>query len=521
MRSKKQFRPWLPGQPSLLPTDPRTWLPENHLVWFVLDIVGRLDLSSIVDRVRAKDPRGTQPHDPRMMMALLMYAYAVGVFSSRRIERGTYEDVAFRILTSDQHPDHATIARFRRENLEVFRDVFVQVLRIAAEMGLVTFGVLALDGVKILANASKHEAMSYDRMRKDVERLKAEIEALAARAEQTDRDEQARFGDGRMADLPEEIARREARKAKIEEAMVALEAESRQARIEELREQERHHLENAEDPTLDPGRRKGAATMARARRCAIEALESDGRTDNDDDDDGDDDASTDGAEGADGGLPAHRARHNTDGTPEDGAQRNFTDPDSKIMKRDGDHIVQAYNAQAVVDNANQIVVAAAVGNQPPDCEYLPPMLDKVDENLQAAGITRPDETPLAADAGYFSEANVNAAEERGFDPYIAPERTKRERPEILPVSESTPAEPSELKPRDKMRAKLKTPAGSRIYGLRKTTPEPVFGQIEEVRGFRRFLLRGLECVRGEWLLVTLTHNVLKMWRYEADIAVTT
>src|SRR5688572_26182749 len=178
----KSYRPWLPDHPTLLPTDLRRWLPEDHLVWFVLELVERIDITSIEKRIQAKDPRGTQPYDPRMMTALLIYAYAVGVFSSRRIERATYEDVAFRILTGDQQPDHDTIATFRRENLAEFRDLFVQVLRLAATMGLVSFGVLGLDGVKILANASKHQAMSYDRMKKDVARLTKEIEQLLARA---------------------------------------------------------------------------------------------------------------------------------------------------------------------------------------------------------------------------------------------------------------------------------------------------------------------------------------------------
>jgi len=503
--ASKPVRPWNPGQPTLLPTDLRRWLDEDHLVWFVLELVERLDLSRIEARLNAKDPRGTPPYDPRMMVALLIYAYAVGTFSSRKIERATQEDVAFRVLTADQHPDHDTIAAFRRENLAEFQELFVQVLRLAGTMGLVKFGVLAIDGVKVMANASKHQAMSYDRMKKDVARLNDEIARLLARAEQVDTDDKARFGDGRLADLPAEIARREARKTKIEEAMAALEAEARAARAAELSEQAERHAEKAADESNDATTRKRSATLARQREAALQALA------DDDDDPSDNDIDPDGA--ASGDLPSHQLPHEVDGTPKDHAQRNFTDPESRIMVRDGDHVVQAFNAQAVVDNAHQIIVAAAVGNQAPDTEYLPPMLARADDNFERAGIDKPPNTPMAGDAGYFSESNVVACERRGYDPHLAPERIRRERPELATGPSPAPAgSPEPQTPREKMRAKLNTPEGRRIYGLRKTTPEPVFGQILSVRGFRRFLLRGLQKARGEWDLVTATHNILKLWR---------
>ena len=525
----KSYRPWLPDHPMLLPVDVRRWLPSDHLVWFVLELVERLDVSAIEARIQAKDPRGTQPYDPRMMTALLIYAYAVGVFSSRRIERATYEDVAFRVLTANQHPDHDTIATFRRENLDTVRELFVQVLRLAAAMGLVSFGVLGLDGVKILANASKHHAMSYGRMKQEVERLRREIEELLRRADEADSEEQTRFGDGRLADVPAEIARREDRKAKIEAAMKELEADARDARLAELREQAERHERNAADETRDEAARRRSATLAGKRRAAIAALEAGEPAAEQDDESDDDDPGPDA-------MPSNQVPHNPDGTPKDNAQRNFTDPDSRIMVRDGDHVVQAFNAQALVDNAHQIVVGADVGNQAPDVEYVEPMLARADTNLAAAGIEKPASIPMAADTGFYSEANVAAAEARGYDPYIAIERSKRARPELLPSdapaaeaepsdepapdAEATgpPADPTPAKAaRERMRAKLKTPEGARIYGLRKTTPEPVFGQILEVRGFRRFLLRGLKKVRGEWSLVTLTHNVLKLWRSGAAL----
>lgn len=511
----------------MLPTDLQRWLPPTHLVWFILDVIERLDMRPFTEELNRKDPRGNVPYDPRMMAAMLMYAYSVGVFSSRRIERATYEDVAFRVLTADQHPDHDTIAAFRREHLEAFKNLFVQVLRLAHQMGLVGFGVLGLDGVKILANASKHEAMSYDRMRKEIAALQEEIDRLLALAERADADE-ARFGDGRAMDIPAELKRREDRKAKIEMALAALEAETRQARVDELAAQRTRHEQRAIDPAVDPKSQKLAATLAKQRSEKIGQIEAANPAE--DEEDGSDDDGD--APGPDADLPRHAPDHDTDGTPADKAQRNFTDADSRIMVRDGDHYVQAYNAQAVVDHKHQIIVAVAVGNQPPDAEYLVPMLDRVNANLDAAKIAKPANAPLAADAGYFSEANVAGAAARGFDPYIAPERIKHRRYEVPePVEDPPPLEnrvpepppppePSKVSdiqpptptPREAMRAKLKTEKGAEIYGKRKTTPEPVFGQILQVRGFRRFSLRGLHKVRGEWFLVSLTHNLLKTWR---------
>jgi hypothetical protein len=371
--------------------------------------------------------------------------------------------------------------------------------------------------------------MSYDRMKKDVARLTKEIEQLLARAEEVDGDEQARFGDGRVADIPAEIARRRERKAKIEAAMAALEEEARAARANELQEQAERHEQKAADEALDKADRKRAATLAAKRRAALERLQAGTRASGDDDND-------DSQAGGD--LPEHQVPHTPDGMPKGSAQRNFTDPESRIMVRDGDHFVQAFNAQAVVDNENQIVVSAGVSNQAPDVEYLPPMLERVNANLAAAEVARPAKVPLAADAGFFSEANVAAAEALGFDPHIAVDRIRRTRPELAPVGATGPAPGEATGPppatapgeatgppataqaeatgpptaKDAMRAKLQTEEGARIYGLRKTTPEPVFGQILEVRGFRRFLLRGLEKVNGEWNLVTLTHNVLKLFR---------
>lgn len=261
----KTFRPWLPMQPTLLPTDIARWLPDKHLARFVVEIVDQLDMSPIQLKYHVKDPRGVQPYDPRMMVALLLYAYAVGVFSSRRIERATYEDVAFRVLTGNQQPDHDTIATFRREHLTEIRALFVEVLRIAGRMGLVAFGSLGLDGVKVRANASKHQAMSYDRMKTEEVRLQAEIDELLRHAEQTDSDEALRFGNGELVDIPEELALRQKRKARIQEAIAALEDEARLVRAAELREQQERHETAAADPERIASSTRPVASRRRRR----------------------------------------------------------------------------------------------------------------------------------------------------------------------------------------------------------------------------------------------------------------
>ena len=307
----KTFRPWLPMQPTLLPTDIARWLPDKHLARFVVEIVDQLDMSPIQLKYHVKDPRGVQPYDPRMMVALLLYAYAVGVFSSRRIERATYEDVAFRVLTGNQQPDHDTIATFRREHLTEIRALFVEVLRIAGRMGLVAFGSLGLDGVKVRANASKHQAMSYGRMKAEEARLQAEIDELLRHAEQTDTDEALRFGNGELVDIPEELALR------------------RRGRRGSRRPSPRWRRRGSFAPPSCGSSRSGTRRPQRTPSASRQA----------------------------------HARWRAGG---EGAAHN-TDPESRIMVRDGDHYVQAFNAQAVVTE-EQIIVATGVGNQAPDAE---------------------------------------------------------------------------------------------------------------------------------------------------------
>jgi len=469
----KSYRPWTPTQSYLLPPSPLEWLPKDHLAYFVLDLVAQLDLSLIEARIADKDTRGERPYSPAMMLALLLYGYAVGVYSSRRIARATYEDVAFRVLSGDAHPFFTTINEFRLQHREALGELFVQVLRLCVKAGLVKLGLIALDGTKIGAAASKHRAMSHGRMLEEEARLKAEVEALLARADQTDAEEDERHGTGRdVEDIPAELARRETRLERIRAARVALEREAAEARVGRLREHAKEQQDKAADESVDSTERRRAAT--RARKSLDEARALDGK---DDDDEPRSGAPTD--------MPNNRVPADRSGRPKTTAQRNFTDPESRIMVKDG-AFVQAYNAQAVVDAEHQIILAHGVGNQAPDAEYFIPMVERLLDHHAVDGSTK-----LLADNGYMSEANVKHAEHRGIDALIAVGRHR-----------TWPA----------MRDKLATPQGRAAYARRKVIAEPPFGQIKEARRFRRFSMRGLAKSGFEWAFVCLTHNVLKLFR---------
>jgi transposase len=445
----KTFRPYDLNQQLLLPPDLRAWLPDGHLALFISDVVDELDLSAIV-RGYDGDERGQPPYHPTLMVKLLLYAYCTGRPSSRRIERATYEDVACRVLAADQHPDHDSIAAFRQRHLPALAMLFVQGLQLCRAAGLVTLGQVALDGTKVKAQASKHKAMSYARMGDTEARLEREVAALLARAQAVDAAEDAQYGRGRHGDeLPAELARRENRLAKIRAAKAALEQEAREQAVTE-------------------------ADAVHARLAAR----------------------AQGLTGRQGRAPVppdpDAAR------PAPGAQRNFTDPDSRIMK-DGatGSFEQAYNAQAAVDGQAQIIVAATVMQGAGDRPYLVPMLDVLHRNLDAWPTT------VTADGGYFSEANLGALAATPIDLYVPPDR---HRPGPRPIN--APAGPEA----EIMREKLATPAGQAVYRRRKSIVEPVFGQIKEVRGFRRFSFRGLARVTAEWSLICLTHNLLKLHR---------
>jgi hypothetical protein len=416
-----------------------------------------------------------------MLLAVLFYGYAHGIYSSRKLERACWEDVAFRVLSGNTQPDHSCIADFRRVHIGAFQGLFVQVLQLCVRAGLCKLGHVSLDGTKVHASASKHKAMSYQRMQEEQVRLRREVDVLTGKAEAADADEDRRLGKGvREQDLPQELARRETRIERIAQLQKALEAEAAQARADELRERAQVQGAKAEvEP--DPVEAKRAATRAEKSRKQAESLSAERK---DDDDDGD------------GGLPRHRIATEMDGTPKPTAQRNFTDADSRIMKRDG-AFLQGYNAQAAVDG--QVIVAQGVSNLAPDHGYLPPMLGQIESNLGRLPAA------LLADAGYLSRENVRTCEGHGVVPYIA---TGRQRHSDQQLSDEMRAS-AEL--RITMKERLGTPEGRALYRLRKTEVEPVFGQIKSARGFRRFSLRGAVKVRGEWALVCLIHNVLKLF----------
>lgn len=533
----KSYRPWAPRQSFLLPPSPLAWLPEEHVAYLVLDVVENgLDLSAIEAVIQSKDGRGTRPYNPTMMTALLVYGYCVGVVSSRKLEAATYSDVAFRVLAGGNQPDHTSISEFRRQHLEALASLFLQVLRLCQKAGLVKLGHVALDGTKVKANASKHKAMSYERMLKSEEGLKAEIAALLERAEQVDQTEDAEFGIGKKADdLPKELKRREDRLRTIQEAKSELEAQAAAARAQEKREQAERATEKQAQPGSDERARAEAAKRQeesraaeeKAREKARERTEAAAARSEQARERAKTPAEKRGAHSAEHQLeraeqaenhldaqlrgeapevPEHRVAFDQHGDPAPKAQSNFTDPDSMIMKSGG-AFEQAYNCQAAVTAERQIIVAALVGNQAPDPEYLRPMLEQIKRNCAAA----PEK--LSADAGYWSDANDECCEAHGVDAYISTGRQKHEQ-QGPPTSgtqatQSTTAPESERKRR--AREKLATDEGRAVYSRRKAIVEPVFGQIKEARGLRRFLLRGTDKVSAEWLLICASHNLLKLF----------
>ena len=460
----KNFRTCDLDQPFLLPPSLQDWLPESHLARFIAELVPGLDLSKIYGFYGRRDGRGKAAYHPVMMVRVLVYGYCVGVMSSRRIERASYDDIAFRYLCADQHPDHDTIAAFRQQHLPVLAQLFTQILQLCNKAGLVKLGHVAIDGTKVQANASKHKAMSYARMEQKEKQLKAEVEKLLAQAAETDAAEDALYGKGNRGDeLTGELARRESRLKKIAEAKAALEQEARE-RAEAAKKV-------AEDK-LEERRKKEAA---RGKKF--------------------------------GGRPP-QIPNPEQARPEAQAQRNFTDPESRIMP-DGAHkgaFMQAYNAQIAVDSAAQIIVAAELTQESNDKQQLAPMLERVEQNLGA----KPE--AVSADAGYCSEAQLTDKRIEGIELYVATGKQKHGLPEpgdVVPPGELAVASDSAV---ERMKQKLRTEPGRAVYKMRKAIVEPVFGQIKAARGIRAFLLRGLVKVSAEWKLICAAHNLLKMFR---------
>ena len=482
----KTYREYQPRQSFLLPPSPLDWLPADHLAYFILETVAQLDLSAIVAYYE-RERRGFPPHDPRMMTALLLYAYCVGLPSSRKIEQRTHEDIAFRVLAGNTHPDHTCISEFRRIHLDALGALFVQVLKLCQRMGLVKLGVVALDGTKLKANASKHKAMSLARMKQEQERLEKKVAELLAAAEAADAQEDAQYGRGRRGDeLPEELRHAQSRLERIRAAQAELLAEAA-AQAEEKQESQSEDAQTA--AVLDE--------MARIESASN--LRHDKKESPDSDDDSDSDSDDEPRPPLQPGeLPTNRIPVDKHGTPKDSAQRNFTDADSRIMIDKG-AFVQAYNGHLAVDSEHQIIVAAALSNQAPDAEYFIPMLDRV-----LAGCAQIPEAVLA-DAGFFSDANVRRAQARGVDVYIAPARTPHGEKEPLPDGK----EPCKSPMKEAMREKLQSEPGDALYRRRKAIVEPVNGQIKS-RGLGKLSLRGLSKARAEWSLIALSHNLLKL-----------
>ena len=484
----KTYQPWTQDQAYLLPPSLREWLPEDHLSWFIVDVVGQLDLSAVESAIQSKDARGQRPYHPAMMVALLVYAYCTGVYSSRRIERACHEDVAFRVITGNAQPYFTTINEFRRVHREHFAELFVQVLELCREAGLVKLRHVAIDGTKVRANASKHKAMSYGRMDREEERLRAEVERLLGEAEAADASEDARYGtQARGDELPEELRRRESRLARIREAKAALEAEARKSRAQTLREQAERNEDTAQTHPEEAVRQR-ARTNAAQRRAQAEEF-----------DPSDEDTPGGGSE------PGELARKPTLATPEgrpvDKAQRNFTDPDSSIMKG-ADGFIQAYNAQLAVDEAHQVIVACGVTDQPADAANLEPMLERVKANLGVA----PEHA--TADSGYWNPQVEVRTRALGTEAWVATERVRHG--DAGPAT-CTCGPPDDLDPLERMRWRLDTPQGRALYARRKAAVEPVNGQIKHARRFRQFSVRGIHAVDAEWVLVSLCHNVLKLF----------
>jgi transposase len=457
---RKTYRPWEPQRYRQEAQSPDAKLPEGAVVFFLLDLVPQLDVRRFYAPY-AEETRGAPPFDPAMMVCLLLSASCVGVFASRKIAQACERHVAFVAIVGTDRPDCRTISDLRKRPLEACTDVCVQVVRLAAAAGLVTLGNAATDGTNIQGNASRHKAMSYGDMRKEANRLRADIEALVTQASQQDAEDDAALGSRRGDALPVELARRADRLATLEAAMRRLEA-----------------------------RAKADAEVERPRRAEV------------------------AAERQRLGTPRRgKAPQPVDETPDDKAQTTCTDPELPIMRTHNKGWESCGNAQARVDAAHQSIVACDVTAESNDKQQAEPMAPLTMASLAQAGIVPPKDAtgaaqkiPATSDSGYDSAGAAAAVEQLGFDPSMATERQRHhapaaERPDRLATAQ------------ERMAAQVRTPEGRAVYARRKVIVEPVFGQSKEGRGFRRFLLRGVDNIRGEWRLVCVTHNLLKIWRY--------
>jgi transposase len=462
----QRFRTCDLHQVFLLPPSLNDWLPEDHLARFIGDLMDELDLSAIYAEYGRRDNRGRSADHPLLLTRLLLYGYCIGMTSSRRIEKATQEDIAFRYLAANQQPDHDTIANFRRQHLEALAKLFVQVLRLCQKAGLVKLGNVSIDGTKVMANASTHRSVPYQKLKEREKYWKETVERLLAEAQKTDEAEDRRYGVGKPADpLPPDLAQARRRLEAIRKAKEALEQEARQQlealeKISPPQKRGRPHKTDPASPIADPQlRQRTKKQMQRARKRA-----------------------------------GHPSR-----------QYNFVDPDSRVMKDSArKSFVQAYNAQAAVDSHQQVIVAAELTQEVNDSHQLIPMAQAVE---QAAG--QKAET-ITADAGYWDTIAFRDPALQGIEMLVAPDRRPRSPDQPVPRGVADNEEGQQ------MRERLATEAGRVKYGMRKTTVEPVFGPIKEVRGIRRFRFRGLKRASAEWKLICLTHNLLKLFRHRTD-----
>lgn len=452
----RNFRSYNINQPLLFESNPRDWLPDGHIAFFISDIVESMDLSFIYNSYRMK--AGRPAYDPRLMLKLLIYGYSKGVRSSRAIERATVDDVAFRVLAANNHPDHDSIAEFRRRHLEAFHAIFLNVLDLCGKAGLLKCNHVSLDGTKVKANAKKSKSRKYPELLKSREELEFEVQMIIDQAEEIDRTEDKLYGKGKRGDeIPPELKNKKKRKALIDRLVAEIEKEAK-AKVKEY-PSKKEEMKKEDDEWM-------AETGLKFER---------------------------------------RPPKNPTGKPVEKiieSRRNPTDYSSRIMKQSSTGgYIQGYNCQAAVDVESQVIVAADVFNQTNDKGLSRPMLDQSIKNTESV----PQQ--FSADNGYYSERDIVWLEKKSVDPYIPPtEDSKGKRRIKTPDGVKTVT--------DCMREKLKTEDGKAIYGLRKMTTEPVFGQIKEIRQFRSFLLRGLDKVKAEWQLIAVAHNIGKLHRLQ-------
>jgi transposase len=530
------------------------WLPKNHMIWFLIDLLSEMDLSAFERPLISR--RGQPAYPPRLLLTLLLYGYCTGCTSSRKIECKTYEDIAFRIAAGNQHPDHDTLCRFRKRNLKSFQSLFTQVLQTACAMQLVSLGTVSLDGTKIKANASKHKAMSYQRMQSKEEELEETVQHLLKEAEATDQEETKRYGKGsNLHTLPEELAYQQKRLETIRQARQALEQEAQQEALATPKEQNLHK-ENEKQETLIESIKSSSEENTEIQKqskdkescLSHDQQQQEEEKENDETKEISQEHLSKGVLQQSSSHPPiekepNQPKQNASCTeiqsevdskilvpslpvvPPPTKQRNFTDPDSRIM-RDSSHktFLQGYNTQIMVEESHQIIVANHVTQQANDKKQVIPMMEELQKQLHQSP------THFLADAGYCSEDNLHYLHTQGIDAYVAPGRIPHNESSSISMTNTKEKEETKTqsKPKTKnknpakktqptpyvqaMKQKLQTPEGKRTYGRRKGMVEPVFGWIKSIKRMDQFRLRGLEAVQGEWSLIALSHNVERMYR---------